>query len=228
MDLSSFGTIEPIPTLKLLTKIVDHNRSRLYGSDASGLIECRLVLSSTVEVVGRPIALSRARDAIVATDQSLSYVNLTELAVLELLDLDDAMPLLSDAPRRSTTPQVPASSPPRGDLRGLVEQLNSRMQRRFGLSIEASVIDDAGLGDVGKNQFADFLVMLEESLTTIGDDPIGEIEIGSLEQVGIVQAASGQLAVERSGSVMVIAVPFEEAFKPTMSARLQTELQSKL
>ena len=101
------------------------------------------------------------------------------------------------------------------------------MSSKFGISVIAEVIDDPKFGDVGKNQFSEFLDLLRHALVTIGEEPVGEITIQSLEQISII-AAAGNLAVERSGPVMVIAVPFDEPFESTLSARLQTELQLNL
>ena len=220
------ANLEAISIAKLFQKVVRHNKG-VVETDPGAMIETRLVLANGVELEGSPLRVDASKNAVVSTGSGLGYLNVGTISVLEILDAQAAAALLTNEPPPPSAPIVPASSPPRKDLRDELAKVNTKMAAKFRLEIKADVIDDPDFGDVGKNQFVEFLEMTEHALTSIGEDPVGEIEIGSLEQISIIQAA-GQLAVERSGPVMVIAAPFGEPFEKTLSAQLQTELQRNL
>ena len=246
MDVKKLGsTLDVMSPEALLAKIVRHNKS-LVSTDPASMIVTRLVLASGIEVDGCLIDIDKSKNAVVARDSSLAYVNVATLGLLEVLDPEAAAPLITNEPPPpptapgtapvvpgtapvvpGTAPVVPPGSPLRSELRTELAKLNTKMERRFRLTIEAEVLDDPSFGDAGKNQFVDFLTMLDHALTEIGSDDVGEITIGSLDQIMIAQAP-GELAVKRSGDLMLIAVPFSKPFEATLSARLHTELQLNL
>ncbi len=230
MDLATFGpALEVMSPDALLAKVIRHN-TFVMATDTTAVIRTRMVLANGVEVVGQPIGVDPSKNAVVASESGLVYVNVATLSVLELLDLDIAAPLITSEPPpppAGSTPLVPAGSPQRRELRGELSKLNAKLAQRFRLTVEAEVLDDKSFGDVGKNQFVEFLEMLDNALHEIGSDDVGEITIGSLDTIMIAQAP-GDLAVKRSGDLMVIAVPFAEAFDATLAARLHTELQLQL
>ncbi len=240
MDVKKLGPVLDVMSADaLFVKVVRHNTA-LLSSDPGSMISVRLVLANGVELVGRPIGIDMSKNAIIASDSGLSYFDVATLSVLEVLDPDAAMSLITNEPppplpspppappsTSGPVPVVPSGSPLRSELREALATLNEKMERRFRLTIDAEVLDDPSFGDDGKNQFVDFLDMLEHALTEIGSDDVGEITIGSLDKIVIAQA-SGALAVKRSGELMLIAVPFKEPFEKTLSARLQTELQLHL
>ena len=211
----------------LFAKVVRHNASTI-ANDAALLIETRMVLSSGVELIGRPIDIDQSKNAVVASSTGLSYVDVSTLSVLEILDPDAAAPLITnEPPPPAPTPVVPTGSPARSELRAELDKLNIKTERLFNLTVKAEVLDEATFGDVGKNQFVEFLEMLDHALTEIASEDVGEITISSLDQILLAQAP-GQLAVKRSGELLLIAVPFGEPFESTLSARLHTELQTNL
>lgn len=231
MDLLTLGpTLDVMSPHALFAKVVHHNAS-LVGSAPDKMISIRLVLASGVEVVGRPVGVDSAENAIVASDSGLSYLSVSTLSVLEILDPDAAASLVTNTPppppRSEAGSVIAASSPARSELRVKLEELNERVQRRFRLEVKAEVLDDAAFGDVGKNQFIDFLEMLDAALTEIASEDVGEITIGSLELI-MIALAPGELAVKRSGELLLVAVPFSKPFDKTLSARLQTELELNL
>lgn len=228
MDIQLLGPkLDVMSADALFAKIVRHNAG-IVGSDPASMIAVRLVLTNGAELTGRPVELDQSKNAIIASKAELSYVNVSTMSVLEILDPDAAAALITnEPPPPPTTPIVPSSSPARSELRDELAKLNTKMQNRFHLTINAEVLDDATLGDLGKNQFVDFLEMLDQALTDIGSTDVGEITVSSLDQILLAQAP-GQLAVKRSGELLLIAVPFSEPFEETLSARLQTELQTTL
>ena len=230
MDIQKLGPkLDVMSAEALFAKVVRHN-ARVVETDPRSMIDTRLVLTSGVELTGRPLDVDQSKNAIVASATGLSYVNVSTLSVLEVLDPNAAASLITNEPPpppSSTTPIVPTNSPARSELRAELEKLNIKMERRFRLTVNAEVLDDATLGDVGKNQFVEFLEMLDSALTEIGSNDVGEITVGSLDQILLAQAPD-QLAVKRSGELLLIAVPFTEPFESTLSARLHTELQTNL
>ncbi len=231
MDISSLKSFSPEA---LFREVVRHN-AEVGSTTAEGLVEVTVTLTSGVELSGRPVHVDGSKNATVSTGSGLAYFALGQLHVIEILDAAAAGSIVmresasNEAPSKAPPPPpgapvVPATSPPRSDLREEVTELNTVLSRKFSIEVLASVLDDPSFGDTGKNQFAEFLDILRHALFAIGEDPVGEITIQSLQQISIIQAA-GQLAVDRSGPVMVVAVPFDEPFDSTLSARLQTELQ---
>ena len=230
VDIQKLGPkLDVMSAEALFAKVVRHN-ARVVETDPRSMIDTRLVLTSGVELTGRPLDVDQSKNAIVASATGLSYVNVSTLSVLEVLDPNAAASLITNEPPpppSSTTPIVPTNSPARSELRAELDKLNIKMERRFRLTVNAEVLDDATLGDVGKNQFVEFLEMLDSALTEIGSNDVGEITVGSLDQILLAQAPD-QLAVKRSGELLLIAVPFTEPFESTLSARLHTELQTNL
>ena len=226
MDRAKLGpTLDLMSADALLAKVVRHN-AEVMASAPDDMIETRVVLASGVELVGKPIDIDNAKNAIVATESGLGYTNVSTLAVLEVLNPLAAQSLIAE-PASPVVETVPAKSPPRSELRNAVAALNARLQRRFNMTVEAEVIDDPTFGDAGKNQFVAFLEMLEKSIDEIGSEDVGEITIASLDQI-VIAKAPGDLAVKRSGEILLIAVPFGAPFPPTLAARLDTELQLNL
>ena len=212
------------------------NNSARGSTDAEGTVEVKITLVGGAEISGYPVRVDSSNNAIMSTASRMAYFAVGEIQVIEVPERTAAIRLLPKEPDSppsapvvtpvppAPVPVVPLSSPPRSDLRDELAKLNAVVSSKFGITVLAKVIDDPEFDDTGKNQFAEFLDMLRHALVTVGEDPVGEITIQSLEQISIIQTA-GQLAVERSGLVMVIAVPFAEPFAPTLSARLQTELE---
>ncbi len=209
----------------LLAKVVRHN-AEVKSAGPQDMVETRLVLASGVELTGKPLEMDDAKNTIVATREGVAYTNVSTLAVLEILNPEAARSLLAE-PVAPIVETVPATSPPRSELRDEVAALNARLKRRYTLTVVAEVLDDASFGDDGKNQFVAFLEMLEHAFDEIGSEDVGEITIRSLGQV-VIAKAQGGLAVKRSGDILLIAVPFDEPFAATMPARLNTELELNL
>ena len=225
MNLSAFGTdLEVLPPVEVLTRVIDHNAAALGADPTQDLVEVRIVIAQT-SIVGRPLKIDTKKNVVIATDSGLAYVNVTELSVVEVLDPDLMLSKLAGSVP-SATPVVPAASPPRQKLRDQLSTLNSKFEKRFRLTIEADVLDDAALTDAGKNQFTTFLGVVEDAFDTIGATDVGEITISSLDRVALV--LGNELAVKRSGSVMVIAAPFNTEFAPTLRAQLDTMLELNL
>lgn len=225
MDTSQLKSFSP----EILCRELARYNAALGSTDAEGMLEVEITFVGGAAITGYPLRLDGSKNVIVSTGSGLAYFAMGQVQSIEVLDAGAAMSLLANEsaetpPPPPSTPVVPATSPPRSDLRDELAKLNAVVSPKFGVEVLADVIDDPTFGDVGKNQFGEFLDVLRHALITIGDEPVGEITIQSLQQISII-AASGQLAVERSGPVMVIAVPFDEPFESTMSARLQTELQ---
>lgn len=225
MDLKALGpTLDMMSADALLAKVVRHN-AEMMSSAPDDMVETRLVLASGVELIGKPIDIDNAKNTIVATDAGLGYTNVSTLAVLEVLNPLAAQSLIAEP--ALVVPTVPAKSPSRSELRDVLAELNARLQQRYTLTVEAEVLDDSTFGDAGKNQFVAFLEMLEKAIDEIGSEDVGEITIASLGQI-VIAKAPGELAVKRSGEILLIAVPFDEPFPKTLSARLDTELQLNL
>lgn len=225
MDLSAVGDrLEALPAAEVLKRILDHNAEQLGSDGVAGMVETRLVTVG-VSATGYPIKIDSKNNVVISTESGLGYLNVGELLLVEVLNPTTISNKLTTDPPAATK-IVPPSSPPRQELRTELTKLNAKLEKRYRLTIEADVLDNAALGDFGKKQFARFLTVVEEAFDAIGSSDVGEITLSSLDRVAIVLGE--QLAVKRSGSVMVLAAPFNGEFPSTLRAQLDTMLEANL
>ena len=226
MDASVVGpNLDILTASEALNRVCAHNGERLASGRSDGLVRSRLTFAGS-EVVGSPVKLDAKGSLVVLTDGGVAYLDTSGLQCVEVLGVEPMIDALSVPPPPSQNNVVPAQSPPRSELRDTVAQLNEKLESRFGFTIDADVLDDARLTDLGKNQFVPFLETLEAAFDDIGSDDVGEITLSSLDRAAL--ALGDELIVKRSGSVMVIAAPLNTTLEPTLRSRLDTMLEANL
>lgn len=224
-------SLKALGVAEVLNEIVEHNSEQVAAGVSTGMVDARITVCSQT-LVGFPLKIDPRNNVVITTKGGLAYVSAEDIVMVEVIDTSLIIDRLADSEPGVGTSQppssavVPPASPPRSELREAVRQLNASLNSKFAMSLEADVLSNPSLTDLGKNQFVPFLDMIEESFDSFAADDVGEITLRSVDRVGVVLGDT--LDLKRSGGAMVIVAPLNTDLPPSLRTKFDTMLAANL
>ncbi|OJJ14974.1 hypothetical protein BKI52_41205 [marine bacterium AO1-C] len=208
--------------LDILKKIISYNDRA--GSDKK-LITVRVTLTKAVVIEGAPVKIDKDNQVIfLIQEKSLAYFNSSELIIINILNPEQVLDILTDG----SFFEVPIDKVPSSlELKRIFNEIQEQFKETYGVALKNTFWNANQHTNNAKYQYHQLLTALSKSLNDIAKDDMGMQALQKIDDFYI-ESTDQDFFVTKAPQGLKLNIDFDAKFPPDFEQQLTTMIEQNL